>query len=1073
MKKIKNTLCILLSVIMLLSMTVPVSAVDTEKILKSFTANETETNTETKTDTNAPFSIEISTDKGSYSATAKANITVKVTNTTNETIENVSVEALFDGLTPVGKGSQTKAETEKLNAGESISFGYSAMVNKSHKGLNFLQKIIMFFKYLFTRKVSFGNNGFDNGREHVEESTNIKFGNAETKNTVKVYYGESNKGSTSKEYEELIKGVDIDEVYESNDEDISIDEETGIRFINNVIIIDFDEDCTDKRKAEIVNSINGKVVGGIEGFNELHVRVEKSTLEELESIIDKLNENDDIDAEYDEVSEITFNSAPVDDPFRNGELDDFSNKVKWDWETGIENLNTSYNNWWAVASNLPGAWAYDDYFSKINIGIVDSGFDNNHKDLNLQVVSKENSPTNHGTHVAGLIGANHNNIGIAGVVKNKSLYCYDAESDKDYTESEIYKGFEKLVKDYKCKTINLSVGRPTYEINGKIYLDEKGKNLLTEDDIKAWGKKASKKIGKLLEKGYDFLVVMAAGNGTKNKKIGIDADKSGYFASITNENCWTSWKFRKDNKVSKEEIMNRVIIVASADKESSKATYEMARSSNGGGTIVDIVAPGAYNYSTVAGIEEKEDGLTIVADGQKYAKMGGTSMAAPIVTGVASLVWSVNPDFTGEQVRKIVIDTAKQGNTSVKDNPASPTTGDFYMVNAKLAVEEAIKETHDGYINWDIKDGELIISGVGKMSNYSISNRPPWYLQKDSITSITIKGNITSIGNYAFADLMNLLKVTLRDNVKTIGDYAFYNCTSIEDINLGNGLTEMGYFVFKNCEKLKNLTIPATLTYSDHRYLTSGSGDGALADSYIEKLTIVDGATKIPAKLCSGATHLKTVSIPKSVTSIENNAFEYCENLIDVTIPENVTIIGDFAFYNCKNIENITIPNSVKTIGDYAFYNCTSIEDINLGNGLTEIGYFVFKNCEKLKNLTIPATLTYSDHRYLTSGSGDGALADSYIEKLTIVDGATKIPAKLCSGATHLKTVSIPKSVTSIENNAFEYCKNLEKITINNPYCEIYDNDTTINATATIYGYTGSTAQAYAEKYHRTFIPLY
>lgn len=110
------------------------------------------------------------------------------------------------------------------------------------------------------------------------------------------------------DYQSLIEGVDIDEVYESKEEDISFDEHTGIQFINNVIIISFDWDCPDERKAKIINSINGKVVGGIKDLNELHIQIKKSSLKELERICNRLNENNsDIYASYDETSQISFN----------------------------------------------------------------------------------------------------------------------------------------------------------------------------------------------------------------------------------------------------------------------------------------------------------------------------------------------------------------------------------------------------------------------------------------------------------------------------------------------------------------------------------------------------------------------------------------------------------------------------------------------------------------------------------------------------------------------------------------------------------------------------------------------
>ena len=81
-------------------------------------------------------------------------------------------------------------------------------------------------------------------------------------------------------------------------------------------------------------------------------------------------------------------------------------------------------------------------------------------------------------------------------------------------------------------------------------------------------------------------------------------------------------------------------------------------------------------------------------------------MAAPIVTGIASLVWSVNPSFTGAQVKHFVCD---EENTKYEVADSSSRlhlpTGTMRMVNAQLAVEAAIKEcenygTVTGHLEW-------------------------------------------------------------------------------------------------------------------------------------------------------------------------------------------------------------------------------------------------------------------------------------------------------------------------------------------------------------------------------------
>ena len=75
------------------------------------------------------------------------------------------------------------------------------------------------------------------------------------------------------------------------------------------------------------------------------------------------------------------------------------------------------------------------------------------------------------------------------------------------------------------------------------------------------------------------------------------------------------------------------------------------------------------------------------------------------------------------------------------------------------------------------------------------------------------------------------------------------------------------------------------------------------------------------------------VTIPSTltglpVTSIGNNAFEFCTNLTSVTIPASVTNIGYAAFYECTRLTSVTIPASVTNIGQYAFEDCTNLTGV-------------------------------------------------------------------------------------------------------------------------------------------------
>lgn len=137
-----------------------------------------------------------------------------------------------------------------------------------------------------------------------------------------------------------------------------------------------------------------------------------------------------------------------------------------------------------------------------------------------------------------------------------------------------------------------------------------------------------------------------------------------------------------------------------------------------------------------------------------------------------------------------------------------------------------------------------------------------------------------------------------------------------------------------------------------------------------------------------------------------------------VIIPDGVTTIGNTAFDSMHHIKKIVVPNSVKVIEYNAFNACTGLEEIVLPEGIKTIERSAFFMCESLKE------------------------------------------------------VVIPKSCESIEMMQFLYCSSLEKVTFLSRDTIIEGTDITIPASATIYGYVGSPAQAYAKKYGREFVAL-
>ena len=178
--------------------------------------------------------------------------------------------------------------------------------------------------------------------------------------------------------------------------------------------------------------------------------------------------------------------------------------------------------------------------------------------------------------------------------------------------------------------------------------------------------------------------------------------------------------------------------------------------------------------------------------------------------------------------------------------------------------------------------------------------------------------------------------------------------------------------------------------------------------------------TKIPNSVFSRSTLVGELRIPKSVTSIETNAFYGCSGLTgDLTLPNSITSIGAAAFRKCSGFNGtLTLPNSLTTIGTNAFDGCSKLTgNLTLPNSITSIGAAAFMDCSGFNGtLTLPNTITSIDRSVFLRCSGlTGAL--------TLPNSIKSIEYNAFSGCTGFNgTLTLPSSITTIGNSAFSGC---------------------------------------------------
>ena len=359
-------------------------------------------------------------------------------------------------------------------------------------------------------------------------------------------------------------------------------------------------------------------------------------------------------------------------------------------------------------------------------------------------------------------------------------------------------------------------------------------------------------------------------------------------------------------------------------------------------------------------------------------------------------------------------------------------------VGADLAAAGASSGT-TGDCTWTLDDnGVLTISGSGAMADYQWD--APWGM---NITEAIITDGVTNIGKSAFQHCTELKSISIPDSVTAIADHALDYCPALESLTIPAKVTSIGYDAFFCCQSLESITIPASVTSIDATAFSCCLGlkhfsideDNPVYDSRDNCNAIIRTADDA---LIEG---FGITTIPDSVVSIGEFAFNICGGLTEITIPDSVTEIGDMAFYSCTDLERVTIGKGVKAIGKQVFNGCSALSSVSLPEGLTEIGSSAFIYCISLTEITIP-------------------------------DSVTTIRGSAFANCKSLTSVTIPAGVTDIEVAAFYYCDNLNTVIIPSNVKSIgdqafgyyYNNGTRRNPDLVIYGYTSTEAQRYADE---------
>ena len=403
-------------------------------------------------------------------------------------------------------------------------------------------------------------------------------------------------------------------------------------------------------------------------------------------------------------------------------------------------------------------------------------------------------------------------------------------------------------------------------------------------------------------------------------------------------------------------IFDSVITVAATNQ------YGYAWSSSSYGSCVDISAPGVSVYTANFPVNNS------------YAQFSGTSMAAPLVSAAAAYVLMENKKYTPEQVKQELIATA----TPFKKD-------DCY--NERYGA---------GIVNFS-----NIINGT-RCKDVTANLQSGVY--RDDI-SVELKSANTLTDIYYTTDGTLPSKTNGTKYIEPINLTETTRITAVAFARAGtpfkSKFTYLDYYIFKDGES-EFVVDDGTYRCGIKAYLGNDTN-----------ITIPDKINGIEVasinERCFENSNIESVTLPSSVTSIEQQAFYGCDNLKSINL-SNVKFIGTEAFTNCPSLTDNIDLSSVEMISerglagtyfktmnlpkctdirDSAFEDCT-MQKIVLNNA-KNLGSNAFKNCKNLEMI--------------------------YAPKVKGFDG--------CSGCTNLKTVFVPMATgitTDISSNATIYC---------------------------------------------------
>ena len=416
-----------------------------------------------------------------------------------------------------------------------------------------------------------------------------------------------------------------------------------------------------------------------------------------------------------------------------------------------------------------------------------------------------------------------------------------------------------------------------------------------------------------------------------------------------------------------------------------------------------------------------------------------------------------------------------------------------------------------------------------------------------NLIAVDLNSGLTDIWERAFANCSSLKTITIPDSVNIIGDYVFRGCRSLTSITVDENNSEYtsidGVLFTKDGTILKcypggktgtSYTVPESVITVDYY---------AMAESqYLESITFGDNVIRTETAILDSCPNLKTVYIGSGMKFIGSSPFVNCPSLESIivsednptyssmdgvlfrndnkvlvaypasksdseySIPSTVKTIFDHAFNGTKNLTRLNIPSSVSVLFSRAIYECLSVAEFYVEPGCDELSsidgvlysddgttLYRYPSSSKASTLSLPDPVDYVDYTALMNaynlqsiivgeGNPEFSTSEGYLlskdgveliyclvgMESAIIDNEIKVVNRYAFTGNMLKEVSVAEgSDVYLDHRSFYNCTSLESITIPEGASAIFDGgsiffDDNEHHTITVNAPKGFTIPGYA-----------